>query len=507
MSRLILVCLLAGLFGPFVSAGESDPVVRGALGRRLDGALQRATGGGFWGAVLVARKGQPILAKGYGFADYGQRANTPATLFEIASVSKQFTAAAVMVLVQRGKLKLTDTLGRHFPGVPADKQAMTVHQLLAHTSGLDPGVGLPYATRKTRAQLEAHVLASKLAAPPGRKFAYSNAGYALLAALVERVSGKSFEAFSREALFGPAGLVDTGFVGDRELGAGRVSARLSPYRTDATATDWFWSWGYRGMGGVVSTVHDLARWDRALRGDRLLDAAHRKLLYTPLRNGYACGWQVSTTPRGTTLVSHSGGVRGYRANLLRFLDEDALVVVLSNDRCQLHQVTQALTAALFPPPRLRLAVDVAGYALGKYQNVTIEGLTWRVSDGPGLRMDLYDPKRKRVLAVVEGTAGMRKKLKVDLARALAAQPGGGPQGTEGGVYLSTYELDARRKLTMDEGLALQVYSRYVGVGEGGKRVVDQRVLLIVVDSRRGRWPVMSKLDAPAARRLLVALGQ
>ena len=183
--------------------------------------------------------------------------------------------------------------------------------------------------------------------------------------------GRENERFARadvvelRHLFKPAKLDDTGFIGDRDLiKSGRASVRRSKQGGHWTAADWHWGWGYKGMGGVVTTVLDLYEWDRALRGDDVLDQASKRAMYTPEMGGYAYGWKVDVTERGTTKVHHSGGVAGYGTNLVRYLEEDVCVFVLSNDGRDAHTITGALERLLFSPPRLTAMIDVKPYTLG-----------------------------------------------------------------------------------------------------------------------------------------------
>lgn len=184
MKHAVLVLLLSLSFlAPLPQADAAeDEVVEGSLGRKLDQAVWKGSRGDFWGAVLVAKDGEILLAKGYGEADYDERPNTANTLFEIASTSKQFTPAAVLRLHQDGKLKVTDAIAKHLRGVPKDKRGITIHHLLAHTSGIPGNAGVPYASKMARKQYVKHVLAQPLVSEPGTIFAYNNAAYALLAA-------------------------------------------------------------------------------------------------------------------------------------------------------------------------------------------------------------------------------------------------------------------------------------------------------------------------------------
>jgi len=477
-------------------------------GAAIDRAIQRSTGGGFWGCVLVARDGKLVLAKGYGFADYQGLPNTPDTLFEIASTTKQFTAAAILKLHMEGELKPTDTIDRFFMDIPRDKRRITIHHLLTHTSGISGRVGLPYASRVSRDQAVRHWLAAPLDSDPGDRFAYSNAGYALLAAIVEVASGRSFEDYSREKLFKPAKLVDTGFITDKHLDQKRMTARLGRV-ADATAADWHWGWGYRGMGGVVTTAHDMLRWDRALRGNDVLDENARQILYHAKLSGYACGWRVGTTSKGGRKVFHSGGVEGYACNYVRYLDEDVVIVVLSNGKTSPHGITKAIEEQLFPAPKVTVSIDVSGYTLSKYRAVVFEGTArWRVKkQGGSFDLILEDPKRKHAVITIRLPKPAFKKLLGDLERAILKKRGGktGRNRMDAGAYLYPYQLEKGR-LELTEGMELQVMSRYVGRGEGGERVVDERILLIATETSRRMWCMMAKLgikDAKALRKSLL----
>ncbi len=346
---LAALALLAAPGGGAPPKETDEPILAGELGKKLDAAVGEAGGADFWGSVLVAREGKILLAKGYAFADYGKTPNTPRTLFELASASKQVTAAAILHLQQKKKLSVDDTLDKVFKDVPKDKKTITLRQILTHTSGLSGMIGVPYASPIARGNYIEEMLAEPLGSEPGTKFEYCNAGYALLAAVVEEVTGGKFEEYCEKNLFGPAKLAETGFIGDRDLiKTGRASSRRTDEPGTFTAADWHWGWGYRGMGGVVTTVFDLLRWDQALRGDKILGDKAKKELYTPALENYACGWTVEPTRRGTRKAHHSGGVAGYGINIVRYLEDDAAIFVLSNDGARAYAVTGALEKLLFP---------------------------------------------------------------------------------------------------------------------------------------------------------------
>jgi len=334
--------------GGALAKDKPGPVRDGKVGERLEQALQEALGTDFWGSVLVAKKGDILLAAGYGMADYKAEPNTAITLHELASVSKQFAATAILHLQRKKKLSITDTLDKFFDDVPEDKRAITLHHLLTHTSGISGKIGVPYASTLPRKRYVEQMLAETLANEPGKAFEYCNVGYALLAAVVEEVTKGTFEEYLEKNMFGPAKMGDTGFITDRDLiKTKRASKRRTDEPGDWTAANWHWGWGYRGMGGVVTTVYDLHRWDRALRGTKILDEKSKEILYEPVKDGYACGWRVEKTKRGTRKVSHSGGVAGYGINVVRYLEDDVEIYVLSNDGKAAFAATEAVEAQLF----------------------------------------------------------------------------------------------------------------------------------------------------------------
>jgi CubicO group peptidase (beta-lactamase class C family) len=487
------------------TAGET--VVEGELGRKLDSVVQRTTGGGYWGAVLVARDGKPVLAKGYGYADYAGRPNTPQTLFEIASTSKQVTAAAILRLVEKGKLRLDDPLAKHLPDVPDDKKAITIRQLLNHTSGMSPRIGVPYDSPIDRATHARQMLAKPLDSPPGTKFEYCNAAYAILAGLVEVASGESFEAFCKKELFARAGLEDTGFVGDPDLDRSRAAARLDGGRPDASAIDWHWGWGYRGMGGVVTTVDDMLAWDRALRKTKVLRRKSVKELYTPAMSGYALGWRVLPTGRGTTKVQHSGGVAGFVCQYIRYLEDDVVIVLLSNGKTNLHDVAKKIEETLFPRPAVTAVLDATPYELTEYRAIQLDGkgTSWKVaSKGGPVLLTLHDDAKGHALARVHLPAGEARRLLASLEKYLRGR-GAAEGNTEAGVYLMPYR--DRKRIELTEDVVIDVMPRYSGRGEDGKPIVDPRITLFLMDRPRRFWPLMVKMSDAMAHRLAKDLAQ
>jgi len=341
MTRLATSALVLTVSLAITSATPGADVVQGDVGTRLDAYLTRLVPFGWSGSVLVARDGEIVLNKGYGLANRAQHTPwTSDTVGNIGSITKQFTAAAILKLEAMGKLNVMDRMSAYLPAVPADKAGITLHQLLTHTAGLAGDLGGTDDQPIGRDELVKVVLASRLAHPPGDTFEYSNEGYSLLAAIVERVSGEAYEQFLHDRLFVPAGMTKTGYLlpkyTDAEIARG--------YRADGTEWGTVYKrgwradgpgWYLRGNGGLQSTTGDLYKWHLALGEETVLPAAERTKLFTPYvqtpgGDRYAYGWGVDVTPRQTTVISHNGGNGIYFADLRRYVDEKTVIIALGN---------------------------------------------------------------------------------------------------------------------------------------------------------------------------------
>lgn len=318
---------------------DQDPP---AVAARIDRHLRQLVPFGYSGSVLIAKDGRIVHAAGYGLAD--REAGVPVTaetVFDIGSITKQFTAAAILRLEMEGRLSVNDPVSRWFANVPADKQGMTLHHLLTHSSGLRDGFGGDYEVAE-RDSLAGVILGSELLWTPGTRYRYSNAGYSLLGAVVEKASGMGYEQYLREKLWAPAGMTRTGYRGvDWRPGELSVGYRAGGVR-DGTSVEQRWAadgpwWNLRANGGVLSTVTDLFRWHQALEGESILNAEARRKLWTPHvpedeegSSHYGYGWAIQQTVRGTKLIAHNGGNGIFFADFRRYVDEGVVILVMSN---------------------------------------------------------------------------------------------------------------------------------------------------------------------------------
>jgi CubicO group peptidase (beta-lactamase class C family) len=417
MTRFATSVLVVALFLLVAAKSPAADVVQGDVGARIDAYLTRLVPFGWSGAVLVARDGEIVLNKGYGVANRAQHLPwTSDTVGNIGSITKQFTAAAILKLEAMGQLRVTDRMSAYLPEVPADKADITLHQLLTHTAGLQGDLGGTDDQPIGRDELVKVVLASRLAHSPGAAFEYSNEGYSLLAAIVERVSGQSYEQFLHDQLFAPAGMSKTGYLlpkyTDAEIAHG--------YRADGTEWGTVYKrgwradgpgWYLRGNGGLQSTTGDLYKWHVALGAETVLPAAERTKLFTPYvqtpgGDRYAYGWGVDETPRHTTVISHNGGNGIYFADFRRYVDEKTVIIALGNTPVvpatfiamnRLEPLVFNPSMVPMPPTIVSMPAAARADVAGAY--AVSGGGTLTIATTPaGLRADTTDAKLLAALA-------------------------------------------------------------------------------------------------------------
>jgi CubicO group peptidase (beta-lactamase class C family) len=302
---------------------------------RMEQVIQsHVASGTFMGTVLVARDGSVVLDKAYGMANLELDVpNTPDTKFRLGSITKQFTAAAILLLEERGKLKIDDPVKTYLADAPMAWDRVRVFNLLTHSAGIPNFTSLAdYSTIKLSARsAESAYTAIKdraLEFGPGEKFSYSNSGYVVLGAVIEKVSGQSYENFIVENIFKPLGMNDSGYDSNTEI----IKRRASGYmRTPA---------GYRNAGyihmsvphaagALYSTTRDLLKWQQALFAGKVVSKASLDRMITPFKDGYALG-VVSQTQKGRAVIAHGGGIDGFNTHLAYYPDTKTVIVALSN---------------------------------------------------------------------------------------------------------------------------------------------------------------------------------
>jgi CubicO group peptidase (beta-lactamase class C family) len=326
--------------------------VRGALGRQQDSLLTSYEARGFSGTVLFIRRGEVILLKGYGFADIPRRIrNGPATRFEMNSMTKMFTGVSILQLAAAGKVRLDEPIAHYLGAFPVPKSAATVERLAMHTAGLAvAGTQLPGDSR------DAFVAAMKSApmeSPPGARYRYTNAGYSLLAAIVEVASGLRFEEYLRRHIFTPAGMRSAVFrnevrAADTLFARGYVGSPSGPVPGPPNP----YSWGTVGAGGVWSTVGDIYRWVVAVESGEVVPPQYRALLFSPPPppSVEAYGWHVyPETDTSRARIDKGGGSDDFASQLIHFPRDSVTVVWASNnlERRWRQTLNRALPELLF----------------------------------------------------------------------------------------------------------------------------------------------------------------
>ncbi len=338
------VCVLAAAMAAPALA-RKPAAADATIAARIDALLAPLFDADAPGAtVIVTRDGETIFRKAYGMADVeAGRAMRPDDAMRLASVTKQFTAAAIMLLVEEGKLRLDEDFTVYLPDYPKPAQTITVDQLLTHTSGIPgytelPGFGIAIGMDVTPAQMIERFNRLPLQFAPGTRMRYNNSAYFLLGAIIERVSGRPYAEFMAERVFEPLGMRDTAYEGHERHGKTRVQGYRRIEREGrpafAPAQPISMTQPY-SAGALISTVDDLARWDAAIASGRLLKPESWRLLHTPIRvptgnaSRVARGWFVSEL-QGREMVHHNGGIPGFNTDALRVPTERVYAAVLMN---------------------------------------------------------------------------------------------------------------------------------------------------------------------------------
>ena len=314
---------------------------------KIDSYLESSVTNGFSGVVLVSKRGEIILSKGYGWADRENKIpNSPSTVFNIGSVTKQFTASAILKLVEQGKIKTSDKISSYFIQTPIDKRDITIHQLLTHTSGVSNRTGGFRYDEASKEQFLKEFFESELHSKPGKKYQYANANYIMLTVILELVSGQTYSSFLKEHLFEPAQMKSTGYKsinfsterlahgyyynidGEKWADWGTTQQHL-PYNNE--------HWYSIGKGDIHSTIEDLYKWHNALKNNVVLTKETRKIQETAyvaendkMTSYYGYGWAISHSNRDTKIVAHNGSNGLYFADFVRFIDDDVVVIYITN---------------------------------------------------------------------------------------------------------------------------------------------------------------------------------
>jgi CubicO group peptidase (beta-lactamase class C family) len=327
---LVVVLILAGR--GLCQTSESD-----AVGRYVSAEIARQHIPGV--AVLVSRSGKIIRAQGFGLSNVELQVPVkPETVFQSGSMGKQFTATAVMMLVEEGKIKLDDSIAKYFPDAPAGWKPVTVRHLLSHTAGFtDYPKDFDFRKDRNEAELLKVVEAVPLAFPPGTKWSYSNLGYLTLGILIHRVTGTFYGDVLQERIFKPLGMQTTRIISEADI----IPNRANGYRLvkgELKNQEWVSPvLNTTADGSLYFSILDLAKWDAALYTEKLLKRSSLEQMWTvaKLNNGdpnsghYGFGWDIKSE-HGHKMIGHGGSWQGFETQISRYVDDKLTVVVLSN---------------------------------------------------------------------------------------------------------------------------------------------------------------------------------
>jgi len=325
-----------------VSDDKSMPETKitSEAGKNIDRYLSGMETLGFSGAIVVSKGDEILLIKGYGLANRETRRHyTSSTIQTCGSITKQFTAAAILLLESQGELSVDDTITKYFSRVPEDKKNITIHQLLTHSSGLPGGIGPDDEPIEVQDYVE-RTMSASLQFSPGSGYGYSNTGYSLLAMIIERVSGQSYETFLRKELLLPAGMTQTGYIlpdwnrNQMATGYGKGERWGEVYKRG-----WLEdgpNWHLRGNGGIHTTVTDMHKWLTTVKGNGVLNKKVAKRWttgYLTENNGYSeygYGWVVYEHNRWGKIITHSGSNRIFEADFAWLTDKDFFYYIQGN---------------------------------------------------------------------------------------------------------------------------------------------------------------------------------
>ena len=381
LTAFVALCLVFTQYAVAQNAAVTSPSSAQQIAAKVDEYMNAAVRvDGFSGSILVARDGQPVVSRGYGMANVELDVpNTPQTVFRLGSITKQFTAMAIMMLQERGKLSVNDPACKYLTDCPAAWQPITVRNLLTHTAGVPNYTSFPDFAKTavlptTNAAMLAQLRDKPLEFSVGEKYAYSNSGYFLLGAIIERASGKSYADFLRENIFTPLGMRQSGYDVSARIIKNRAAgyARRGGEIVNASYMDMTIPYA---AGAMYSTTGDLLLWDQALYTDKLVSRKTLDEIFTPFKSGYGYGWSIGKK-FDRQEISHGGGIYGFATEIARFPADKVTVVVLSNvEGAPAGRIGNDLAAIVFgaayeiPKERKEIAVDqkVLEKYVGQYE--------------------------------------------------------------------------------------------------------------------------------------------
>ena len=331
----------------------------------------------FNGSALVAKNGVILLNKGYGYRNAADKiANTEQTVFQLGSVTKQFTSAIILKLQQEKKLSVSDKLSKYFPGYPKG-DSITIEHLLTHTSGIfnytnDGNFMVNEVTKSaSREKIMALFKDKPLDFSPGTSWNYSNSGYSLLGYIIEKVTKVPYEKVVRKYIFTPLHMTHSGFDFTHLKNNEKATGYFKLNDKEAVTSPIVDSTVAYSAGAIYSTTGDLYLWHKALQQNKILSKEQQEKAYTPVKNRYGYGWSIDSV-EGKRRVSHGGGIHGFVTNISRVPEDDICIVLLSNTSDPaISEITKSIYAILYGKeyelPKERIAIKLPEEKLKEYE--------------------------------------------------------------------------------------------------------------------------------------------
>jgi CubicO group peptidase (beta-lactamase class C family) len=331
----LVIAVTAGVILLFVTLCAAQDGVPAKVDEYISAEMQKQRIPGL--SLVVIKDGQIILAKGYGLANVEHQVPVkPETIFQSGSVGKQFTATAVMMLVEEGKIGLNDRIGKYFTDAPESWKDITVRHLLTHTSGTtDYPKDFDFRRDYTEDELLKRAASIPLAFQPGEKWSYSNLGYVMLGILVSKVTGTFYGDFIQERIFRPLGMSTARIISEADI----IPNRAAGYRLangDLKNQQWVSpALNTTGDGSLYLTALDMAKWDVALYGEKILKRSSLEQMWTAVKlndgktHPYGFGWGLDEM-RGHRIIGHGGAWQGFKSHIARYVDDKLTIVVFAN---------------------------------------------------------------------------------------------------------------------------------------------------------------------------------
>jgi len=366
----------------------------------------------FSGVALVSKGGKILIEKGYGYKNFAKKIpNNPNGIFQIGSITKQFTSTVILRLQEQGKLNVQDKLSKYISDFPGSDR-ITLEHLLTHTSGI---YNYTNDNRFMNNESLKHVELDRMIAmmkekplefTPGSKFSYSNSNYILLGYIIQKVSGKPYEQMVRELIFTPLQMNQSGFDFKNLKDTNRVVGYLAidnKLQLPAPIVD---SSASYAAGAIYTTADDLYKWHKALYTDKVISKASIEKAFTPKLNKYGYGWMVDSI-KGKRIIRHNGGIFGFTADLVRIPADDVCIILLCNESADLSPISRALTNIIYDLPyeipqekkSVQLPEEVLKTYVGEYWvsqdykvNITLENAQLKAQVTGQPKVDLYAQK-------------------------------------------------------------------------------------------------------------------